>query len=238
MIHINPEGLSYGIRSKDGTKPMFTGIIEAIGTVETLEKRDASGRIKIRCPLAPDVLKQGGSVSVNGSCLTVIDFVGGVFSADVSSETLLHTTFGSLKKGSSVNLETPLTLNKPLGGHIVTGHVDCKGKIMTRQDTDAFSTFEISVERTFFRFLVHKGSVAIDGISLTIAELIEDGFTTAVIPHTLKSTTLSARKPGDEVNIETDIIGKYVERFTTGNIGKGVTEGFLREHGFMGGKGN
>ena len=216
---------------------MFTGIIEAIGTVENLEKRGASGRIKVRCPFAPDALKAGDSVSVNGSCLTVVNFTGGVFSADVSSETLLHTTFGRLKKGSAVNLEMPLTLSKPIGGHIITGHVDCKGKIMTRQDTDAFSIFEISVERQARRFLVHKGSVAIDGISLTIAELIEDGFETAVIPHTLKSTTLSSRKVGDEVNIETDIIGKYVERFTAGNVGKGVTEDFLKEHGFMGGKG-
>lgn len=215
---------------------MFTGIIEAIGTVENLEKRGVSGRMKVGCLFTPNALKTGDSVSVNGSCLTVVDFTGGVFSADVSSETLLHTTLGSLKKGNSVNLETPLTLNKPIGGHIVTGHVDCKGKIRTRRDTDAFSIFEISIERPFFRFLIHKGSVAIDGISLTIAELIEDGFKTAVIPHTLKSTTLSAKKPGDEVNIETDIIGKYVERFTTGNIGKGVTEDFLKEHGFMGGK--
>ena len=216
---------------------MFTGIIEAIGIVENLEKRGVSGRIKVRCPFAPDALKAGDSVSVNGSCLTAIDFTGGVFSADVSSETLLHTTLGSLKKGNSVNLETPLTLNKPIGGHMVTGHVDCKGKIRTRRDTEAFSIFEISVERQFRRFLVHKGSVAIDGISLTIAELIEDGFKTAVIPHTLKSTTLSSRKAGDEVNIETDIIGKYVEKFTIGNSGNGVTEGFLKEHGFMRGKG-
>ena len=216
---------------------MFTGIIEAIGIVENLEKRGVSGRIKVRCAFAPDAFKTGDSVSVNGSCLTVVDFAGGVFSADVSSETLLSTTLGSLKKGSAVNLETPLTLNKPMGGHMVTGHVDCKGKIRTRRDTEAFSTFEISIERQFLRFLVHKGSVAIDGISLTIAELIEDGFKTAVIPHTLKATTLSAKKPGDEVNIETDIIGKYVERFTTGNVGKGVTEGFLKEHGFMREKG-
>src|SRR3989304_5610130 len=108
---------------------MFTGIIEAIGVVENLEKRGVSGRIKVRCAFAPDVLKSGGSVSVNGSCLTVVDFSGGVFSADVSSETLLHTTLGRLKKGNSVNLEMPLTLNKPMGGHIVTGHVDCKGVI-------------------------------------------------------------------------------------------------------------
>ncbi|MEK7880634.1 MAG: riboflavin synthase [Deltaproteobacteria bacterium] len=225
------------IRSKDGTKPMFTGIIEAIGTVENLEKKGASGRIKVRCAFASNVFKQGDSVSVNGSCLTVVDFAGGVFSADVSSETLSHTTLGSLKKGSAVNLETPLTLNKPMGGRMVTGHVDCKGKIRARRDTEVFSIFEISMESRFLRFLVHKGSVAIDGISLTIAELIEDGFKTAVIPHTLKSTTLSSRKVGDEVNIETDIIGKYVERFTAGNVGKGVTEDFLKEHGFMGGKG-
>lgn len=216
---------------------MFTGIIEATGIVENLEKKGVSGRIKVRCAFAPNALKIGDSVSVNGSCLTVVDFAGGVFSADVSSETLSHTTLGSLKKGNAVNLETPLTLNKPMGGHMVTGHVDCKGKIRTRRDTEAFSIFEISIERSFLRFLVHKGSVAVDGISLTIAELIEDGFKTAVIPHTLKSTTLSARNLGDEVNVETDIIGKYVEKFTIGNSGKGVTEDFLREHGFMRGKG-
>ncbi|MBI5598834.1 MAG: riboflavin synthase [Deltaproteobacteria bacterium] len=217
---------------------MFTGIIEATGKVKSVEKTGASGRITVKSPFAPGVLETGGSVAVDGVCLTVTEFRDGLFTADVSGETLRLTTLGGLKAGASVNLERPLTPSTPIGGHLVTGHVDCVGVIAHRVDKEDGAEFEIRIPREFLNLVVvvHKGSVAIDGISLTVASVTEDGFKVVLIPHTMKVTAISGKKPGSKVNIETDIIGKYVKRFLSPHTGGGVTEGFLVEHGFIKGE--
>ncbi|MDH4226200.1 MAG: riboflavin synthase [Deltaproteobacteria bacterium] len=211
---------------------MFTGIIEAIGTVKSIEKTGGSGRITIEAKGVP-MPPIGGSIAVNGSCLTATAISGSSFTADVSSESFKRTTLGLLKTGDSVNIELPLTMNKPLGGHFVTGHVDYVGEVVAVKKQGDFSEFEFSIKPGFENQFVEKGSVAIDGISLTISKLSEKTFTVAVIPHTLTGTTLASKKQGQSVNIETDVIGKYVERFMNTGKEQGVTEGFLREHGFL-----
>ena len=212
---------------------MFTGIIETIGTLKSVEKRGGSAKIVITSPFKDGDIKTGDSIAVDGACLTVVSFKDGQFVADVSEETLKKTTLGGLKKGDKVNLERPLTPLKPLGGHIVTGHIDCVGKINGARHSGDYAEFEFSIPEEFQRFLIYKGSVAIDGISLTVAKITESGFTVALIPHTLKETTLGLKNAGGKVNIETDIIGKYVERFLSVYKKGGVTEGFLEEHGFL-----
>jgi riboflavin synthase len=215
---------------------MFTGIIEARGTVKSVEKKGSSGRITVETASEPEYLKgvkPGDSISVDGVCLTMA-FQPGVtaFTADISGETLRLTTLGELKPGDRVNLERSL-LSKPLGGHFVTGHVDGTGTIKRKLFVGENVELEVSVPYELKKQIVRKGSVSIDGISLTVAELTESGFRAAIVPHTLKMTTLSVKKEGGRVNIETDIIGKYVERFLSGSKKEGVTEDFLIEHGFI-----
>ncbi|MDP2690272.1 MAG: riboflavin synthase [Deltaproteobacteria bacterium] len=211
---------------------MFTGIIEDIGTVKSIEKKGAFGRIVIETALDLAGARVGDSISVDGSCLTVTGVSQGAFGADLSDETLRVTTLGSLKKGSRVNLEPALTLSRPLGGHLVTGHVDGVGTIKRKVLKGESMDLEVSCPKALMGQIVKKGSVAVDGISLTVAELMDDGFRVAVIPHTLKKTTLLAKKEGERVNIETDVIGKYVEKhFSSGR--KGITGDFLSEHGFL-----
>ncbi|MEE9613512.1 MAG: riboflavin synthase [Thermodesulfobacteriota bacterium] len=215
---------------------MFTGIIEAIGTVKTVEKKGTSGRITVETALDLGGVAVGDSIAVSGACLTVVALKGNTFSADVSDETLKLTTLGSAGPGERVNLELALTLSKPLGGHIVTGHVDCVGTVERKAEKGENLDIEVSVPREFLPQLVRKGSVAMDGISLTVAVLTDKGFRTVIIPHTIENTTLSEKRAGTKVNIETDIIGKYVERVLKGGGGggKNITEGFLKEHGFIG----
>ncbi len=233
---------------------MFTGIIEGRGTVKSVEKKGASGRISIEAPLDLKGLNTGDSIAVDGVCLTITSIegtarglggeghsvpgsgAGGVFTADLSVETLGTTTLGKRSAGDHVNIERPLTLAKPLGGHLVTGHIDAVGSVLNRVSRGDFIDFEFAVPRELSAHLVKKGSVAVDGISLTIAGLTPDGFRAALIPHTLKLTTLGSKVPGDHVNIETDIIAKYVERLLAGARGQGgagVTEDLLSEHGFL-----
>lgn len=221
---------------------MFTGIIEAIGRVKSVEKKDASGRIIIEASidLARGNVNPGDSISVNGACLTVTEIKKGVegghslFSADMSAETLRLTTLGTLKSGARVNLEAALTLSKPLGGHIVTGHVDGIGTIRKKGANGRYIDLEISVPEKLMSQIVKKGSVAVDGISLTVTEAGRDFFKTAVIPHTLEKTTLPSKAEGSTVNIETDVLAKYVERFLSAKEErKGVSEDFLKEHGFF-----
>jgi len=212
---------------------MFTGIIEDIGRVKFVEKREAFGRIKIETSLDLNEVKTGGSISVNGVCLTVTVLSKGVFDADLSDETLRVTTIGTLKAGDKVNLERALTLSKPLGGHLVTGHVDGLGTVSSRTFRMDYMDFEVEVPAELMGQIVLKGSVAVDGISLTIAEVKPSGFRVAVIPQTLKETTLLLRREGSKVNIETDIIGKYVEKFFLAGRKKEITEDFLAEHGFF-----
>ncbi len=231
---------------------MFTGIIEHTGTVKSVEKKGTSGRITVEAALSLDSVCLGGSIAVDGVCLTVTGIKKGSFSADLSAETITLTTLGSLKGGEKVNLELPLTLSKPLGGHLVTGHIDGVGVIKRMAGTGGagggegggggagFVDIEFSVPATLMAQIARKGSVAVDGISLTVAGTLPDGFRAAVIPHTLKLTTLSGKREGSKVNIETDLIAKYVERFFLRQKGGespaekgGVTEGLLSEHGFL-----
>ncbi|MBI5563195.1 MAG: riboflavin synthase [Deltaproteobacteria bacterium] len=212
---------------------MFTGIIEAVGAVKSIEKRGASGRIKIEAGLDLSGTAIGESIAVSGACLTVVAVAGGSFTADMSAETLRATTLGALAAGSLVNVERALTLSKPLGGHLVTGHVDGVGAIRGVNPNGGYLDVEIGCPPELMAQLVKKGSVAVDGISLTVAGLKEDHFVAAVIPHTLANTTLRAAGLGAAVNIETDIIGKYVERFLSKGKPGGVTESFLAEHGFL-----
>ena len=213
---------------------MFTGIVEMRGRVKSVEISGKSGKISVEPDAAVFDLgevKKGDSISVSGVCLTVTEVTGDAFTSDVSGETLKLTTLGRLVAGATVNLEKALTLNKQLGGHIVTGHVDGVGKVKRRDVDGENVVFEFSVTEEILAEIVKKGSVAVDGISLTVAELTPGGFTTAIVPHTMKVTTLHDGKPGDTVNIETDIIGKYVAKYLAGSK-TGITEEFLAEHGF------
>jgi riboflavin synthase len=217
---------------------MFTGIIETTGTVKSVEKMGFSGRITVEIGPEPDYLKdvkEGDSIAVDGVCLTVTGISKKSFTADISGETFSLTTLGGLKPGQGVNLERSLTLTKPLGGHLVTGHIDGTGTIKRKVTEGENVEIEVSVPDELGSQLIRKGSVAVDGISLTVAGLTPNGFRAAIGTHTLKTTTLSAKQEGSRVNIETDIIGKYVERFLSGSGKREITEDFLIEHGFISG---
>jgi riboflavin synthase len=191
---------------------MFTGIIEDLGTVESLKPTDQGVVISIHTSLPTSEITIGDSITVNGACLTVISRSAGRFAMDVSAETLRCTALGQLKPGSRVNLERCLTLGKLIGGHLVSGHVDGIGRIVSIKpegDSRLF-TFEVAPEQA--RYLVEKGSVAIDGTSLTVFSIKDCNFSIEVIPHTLRSTTLGFKQPGDSVNVENDMLVKYVER--------------------------
>lgn len=191
---------------------MFTGIIEEVGTVAAVEKLTAGSRITVDARIVTSDIANGDSIAVNGVCLTALDLTKDSFSADVSPETLRRTTMGDLRTGSAVNLERAATPTTRLGGHFVQGHVDGRGTFLSADDAGDFWTVKIGFPPDLARYFVEKGSVAIDGISLTIAALGEDHFDIAVIPKTWTATNISTRKPGDAVNIEVDVIAKYVER--------------------------
>src|SRR6266508_1689832 len=196
---------------------MFTGIIEELGHLREMERRGEDARIVIEARTVTDGSHNGDSISVNGVCLTALDVKPYSFAADVSKETLFRSTLGNLKRGSPVNLERAVTPATRLGGHIVQGHVDARGKFLGSEDHGESWTFSIAYPKEIARYLVFKGSVAIEGISLTIANLTDDYFEIAVIPKTWEVTNFSQLKPGDEVNLEVDVIAKYVERILTTN---------------------
>jgi len=191
---------------------MFTGIIEELGSVRSVEARDENARIVIEAHLVTEDTKHGDSIAVNGVCLTALDIQPDSFAADVSRETLERSTLGSLKPGAPVNLERAVTPTTRLGGHIVQGHVDARGQLVSVEDHGESWTFRVAYPRELARYLVYKGSVSVEGISLTIAGLTDDYFEVAIIPKTWEVTNLSQLNPGDEVNLEVDIMGKYVER--------------------------
>ncbi len=211
---------------------MFTGIIQACGIIKSVEKKGESGRIVVTTELDLEKVGIGDSIAVDGVCLTVVSIGSGAFTAEMSGETLGLTTLGALTSGAKVNLEQPLTPTAQMGGHIVTGHVDGVGTISKREVKGGFAELEVSVPGELSRQIVKKGSIAVDGISLTVVREWEGGFSTTLIPHTMNETTLAAKRSGSRVNIETDIIAKYVERFTDSYHGRGVTEELLRKHGF------
>ncbi len=191
---------------------MFTGIIEELGRVRRIEPRGAGVRIEVEARVVTNNSHDGDSIAVNGVCLTALDVKADSFAADGSSETLERSTLGSLRVNSIVNLERAVTPNTRLGGHIVQGHVDGRGRFLGAEDSGGSWMIRVAYPRELARYLVFKGSVSVEGISLTIAELADKDFAIAVIPKTWEVTNLSHLKTGDAVNLEVDVIAKYVER--------------------------
>lgn len=213
---------------------MFTGIIEELGKIASLEKHSGGAKIKISAKIVTENTNEGDSISVNGVCLTALNISKDSFSADVSQETLNRSTLGSLKVGSNVNLERAVTPSTRLGGHIVQGHVDARGKFVSAVRDGDFWTVRVSFPKEIGQYLVYKGSISVEGISLTIANLGTDFFEIAVIPKTWELTNLSSLNSGDEVNLEADVIAKYVERILLYKEQKseGITMEKLQNLGF------
>src|ERR1043165_769363 len=202
---------------------MFTGIIEELGSGRSIEERGENARLIINAHLVTEGTNHGDSISVNGVCLTALDIESDSFAADVSRETLQRSSLGSLKAGAPVNLERAVTPATRLGGHIVQGHVDARGQFVGVEDHGESWTLRIAYPKEIARYLVFKGSVAVEGISLTIAGLTDDYFEIAIIPKTWEVTNLSQLKPGDAVNIEVDILGKYIERLLSHGLNSSGT---------------
>ena len=212
---------------------MFTGIVEEIGTVKKIA-RGQKAYLEIQADKIFSDIHIGDSIAVNGVCLTVTSFSGKIFTADVMNETFSRSSLGSLKTGSHVNLERAMSANGRFGGHIVSGHIDGTGKITNIKKDGNAVWYKISADENIIKYTVEKGSIAIDGISLTVARVERDNFSVSIIPHTSEETILSEKQLGDTVNLENDIIGKYVERFLNFNkTGKSnITRDFLAEYGF------
>ncbi len=209
---------------------MFTGIIEEIGTVSAVKKGARSTTLTIKGKSIFLDLKPGDSVSTNGVCLTATSIKDLEFTADVMNETLLRSSLGGLKVGSLVNLERAMVSNGRFGGHIVSGHIDGTGKISNIKKDDIAIWYTIKTDSKIMQYVIEKGSIAIDGISLTVAKVERDSFLVSIIPHTAKETTLSHKKIGAVVNLENDIVGKYIKKFMIGP--KEITREFLVENGF------
>lgn len=196
---------------------MFTGLIEEIGTISNIHKSDNSVYLTVDCTKVLDGMKIGDSISINGACQTVTEFNGKSFKVFASSETLSVTTFNSFKTGQKVNLERTLRLSDRLDGHLVSGHVDGTAEVKEIKNIGETTEFYFETSKELFRQIVKKGSVTVDGISLTVAEINDNCFKIAVIPHTLKSTNFQYLKHNDKVNLETDIVAKYIEKYLLSN---------------------
>ncbi len=200
-----------------------------MGQVVSLIKKENSARLSLYAKTLAPGTALGDSISVNGTCLTVVEIKGSVLSFDLSGETLRSTDIGRLRIKDNVNLEPALRLDAKLGGHFVTGHIDGVGKIQSKTLTGDVFNIVIGTEGRLADFLVEKGSVAVDGISLTVVEVFKDRFSVVIIPHTANLTTIGVKVPGDEVNIEVDILGKYVSKFLSKGRDQGFMETLLRE---------
>ena len=194
------------------TKPMFTGIVEEVGIVQLVDRLSQSARIEIEAKKTLENSKIGDSIAVNGACLTVTNLTVDRFNADISAETLRLTNLGNLKVGSLVNLERSVRLVDRVNGHLVQGHVDEVGKIIGWKDEGDSSLMRVSISQKSMPYIVYKGSITVDGVSLTIANLLNDSFEISLIPHTKEVTTMGQKQIEDQVNIEVDLIGRYVER--------------------------
>ena len=214
---------------------MFTGLVEDVGTVVSIVERSGNHRITVQAPRAAKELREGNSIAVSGVCLTALDITPGSFCADLARETWTRTSFSRITEGAFVNLELPLKVDARMGGHIVQGHVDGTGRLAALDPIANADDFwlRIDIPEDLEKYVVFKGSIAIEGISLTVADLNGLRLTMAIIPHTIKMTNLHSLKPGDPVNIETDIVAKYLEKWTrrderTGSltVERLVTQGF------------
>jgi riboflavin synthase len=217
---------------------MFTGIIESLGTVESIDAKGEDFRLRVNCAeLDMADVKLGDSIAVNGVCLTAVDFSDNHFSADVSAETLRHSALGQLQTGSIVNLEKALMPTSRLGGHLVSGHVDGLGKVIKTYDDGNAIRFVIEAPEKLSKYIAARGSICVDGISLTVNDVEGDQFYLNIVPHTAEKTTAKNWRAGVEVNLEVDVIARYIERLLSGEISKhsesNITEGFLAEHGFL-----
>jgi riboflavin synthase len=212
---------------------MFTGIIEEVGTVHGIRTTAGACVLTIAADKVLEDVRMGDSIAVNGTCLTVCRFDGSTFSADVMPETMRRTNLGLLQSGSKVNLERAMPANGRFGGHIVSGHIDGTGRILSYRREDNAVWVTIGADLEILRYIVEKGSIVIDGISLTVARTGQEDFAVSIIPHTGAETTLLHKKAGDVVNLECDIIAKYVEKLCGNRKSGGITEDFLAKHGFM-----
>lgn len=215
---------------------MFTGLVAELGTVQSLARQGESYHLTVGAVKVMENLKIGDSVAVNGACLTVVRLDGAAFTADVMPETVRLTNIGRLRVGDRVNLERTLRLCDGLDGHIVSGHVEGQGVIVSRRPEGIAVVVTVSAPPELLKYIIKKGSIAIDGISLTVTQTTENNFSVSLIPHTAKETTLGFKDVGDTVNLETDIIGKYVERMLTWKKQDGAAlldKNTLLENGFM-----
>ena len=215
---------------------MFTGIIEETGKIRQILMAGNSGQIRIEALKVLEGTKEGDSIAVNGVCLTVTSLSRGEFTADIMAETYRRSGLGQQKAGDLVNLERAMAADGRFGGHIVAGHVDGTGIITNIKKDDNAVWYTISADSSIMKYIIEKGSVAVDGISLTVAEVLKDSFSVSVIPHTAKETILSQKKPGDTVNLENDLVGKYVEKLLNFNHDEKpksrITREFLANAGF------
>ncbi|MEV6761722.1 riboflavin synthase [Streptomyces sp. NPDC051105] len=200
---------------------MFTGIVEELGEITAVENLGDASRFRLRGPVVTEGAQHGDSIAVNGVCLTVVEHEGDEFTADVMQETLKRSSLGALDVGSRVNLERPTAVGSRLGGHIVQGHVDGTGQVLSRTPSENWEIVKVSLPADLARYVVEKGSITVDGISLTVVEVGSDYFTVSLIPTTLDLTTLGRKQPGDPVNLEVDIVAKYVERLLANTQGAG-----------------
>ena len=218
---------------------MFTGLVEGTGKLKILEPRGKDMRLSIEASFDLEGFQTGESVAVDGVCLTVVSWQAKTFTVDVSQETLSRSTLGQRSVGDEVNLERALRLGDRLGGHLVNGHVDGKASVMARKQRGDSLVFAFELVAELGRYIIEKGSVAVNGVSLTVNRCDEQGFEVNIVPHTAQWTTIGTWRVGDEVNIEVDIIGKYVERFVRtmqeddSSSKSGVDQGFLAKHGFI-----
>jgi riboflavin synthase len=210
---------------------MFTGIIASLGSIRRVTRKGADALLEVDVSMSLEDIRTGDSIAVNGACLTVTQNSERRFTADVSAETLSRTNLGTLRAGDRVNLEKALRFNDFVGGHLVLGHIDGQGKLREKTNHANSIIFSIEIPEGLARYIVEKGSIAVDGVSLTVNRCEKNRFYVNMIPHTAQATTLGFKKIGDSVNIETDIIGKYVERFVQPR--RGMDMGFLVEHGLL-----
>ena len=216
---------------------IFTGLIEEMGEVMSVANGNKSLKLKVKCKKVLENAKIGDSIATNGTCLTATELGNDYFIADCMHETVNRTNLKRLKKGDKVNLEKSITLSTPLGGHLVTGDVDCEGKLISITQDGIAKIYEIEIEHRYMKYIVEKGRVTLDGASLTVMKLTENSFGVSLIPHTQEMITLGKKKVGDYINVETDLVGKYIERLMNfkeepQKKSEGMTMEFLLKNGF------